>query len=798
MSLADIECKEDSEINHFTEGLRSLLNSLSEDLTLQFHYQVTSDFKEVISKHEELASESKGIHPLVAELTKERLDSYRSDMESKRLFRPVLKVYIRLKSLDHSKRRWYQKQDLFVNKSEADYEESLEQLAQAKDGLATALINLGLEVAEISKEEMTSAVYQYLSPKRSSIEPTPMLQPCMDLELPFDVIKHSEWLACQSPRGQLVFGDLALGSEFFVLDGFATHVLTLKTLPEVTISGQLSNFLKMNCHYDLLFSFHVPRQSDEMSKLHQRRRMAHSLATTQGGKVSDLESESKLSSAEDLIRELLSSGQHIFATQMTIIIRAPNDPVGQRQLGRDVREVLSKLRSLGGAEGLQESIGAWKVAKGNLPGAPVNLERAKKMKTNNLADFLPMFGPRLGDAVPAVVLKNRSEGLVSYDPFASDLPNYNCLVTGASGSGKSFLNNCLVLQELSRGLRVFVIDIGASYKKLTEALNGEYLEICLNDGLRLNPFHISDPNSEPSSHKIKSLLAFLESIVSEDDQVKLSRLDKALLEKAVIELYQKKRIKGKIPTLSDLVTELKSINEPSMTGLSKLLYSWTGDRPYGKILDGPGTLNTKAQITTFDLKGLSSYPDLQRVMILILTDFILSALENDPSTRKRIILDEAWELLKTPASANFMEYCARTLRKTGSGITFITQGVDEIVSSPIGPALLNNTATKFILLQRGDTETLQNALKLNSKEVELIDSLSQSKGHYSEAFMSQGHASGVIRVIPTPLEYWLATSDSQDNLFLGQLQASGHSLDEALRLAAKSYPKGFSKGLGQA
>jgi hypothetical protein len=75
-----------------------------------------------------------------------------------------------------------------------------------------------------------------------------------------------------------------------------------------------------------------------------------------------------------------------------------------------------------------------------------------------------------------------------------------------------------------------------------------------------------------------------------------------------------------------------------------------------------------------------------------------------------------------------MEYCARTLRKTGSGITFITQGVEEIVESPIGHAIMNNTSTKFILLQTGDSEILRQALKLNSQELNLIFSLEQRKG----------------------------------------------------------------------
>jgi conjugal transfer ATP-binding protein TraC len=85
------------------------------------------------------------------------------------------------------------------------------------------------------------------------------------------------------------------------------------------------------------------------------------------------------------------------------------------------------------------------------------------------------------------------------------------LVTGSSGAGKSFLNNCILAQELARGLRVFIIDIGGSYKKLTEALGGQYLEMDLSDQYRLNPFDIPDASQEPANQKIKSLLAVIES-----------------------------------------------------------------------------------------------------------------------------------------------------------------------------------------------------------------------------------------------------------------------------------------------
>jgi conjugal transfer ATP-binding protein TraC len=349
-------------------------------------------------------------------------------------------------------------------------------------------------------------------------------------------------------------------------------------------------------------------------------------------------------------------------------------------------------------------------------------------------------------------------------------------------------------QELARGLRVFIIDIGGSYRKLTEALGGQYIDMDLSDQYRLNPFDIPEPSQEPSNQKLKSLLAIIESMVAEDDKSKISKLDRVLLEKAIIEIYEEKRKTNQVPVMSELSEKLAKSNEPSMVDVSKVLFMWTGNRPYGKLLDGLGSLRTDAPICTFDLKGLSNFPDLQSVMILILTDFILGQIENDKVNKKRIILDEAWQLLKSPAAANFMEYCVRTLRKNRAGITFITQGIEEIVDSPIGAAIMNNTATKFIMLQRGDSEILKNALKLNSQELNLIYSLEQRKGEFSEGFMIEGDHRQVVRIYPSPFEYWLSTSDAADNLHLQSLRESGLSLVEAIEQAALTYPNGFSQG----
>lgn len=137
-----------------------------------------------------------------------------------------------------------------------------------------------------------------------------------------------------------------------------------------------------------------------------------------------------------------------------------------------------------------------------------------------------------------------------------------------------------------------------------------------------------------------------------------------------------------------------------------------------------------------------------------------------------------------------MEYAARTLRKTGSGITFITQGVEEIVQSSIGSAILNNTATKLILQQQGDTKVLRETLRLNSQETHLIESLERKKGVFSEVFLMKGDTRQVLRIVPSPIEYWISTSDAADNVYLKSLVDKGMSLKLAILTAARDAPLG--------
>ncbi|OYZ24200.1 MAG: hypothetical protein B7Y39_01895 [Bdellovibrio sp. 28-41-41] len=774
----DIECFDESRINQLTMGLRAFANSLPEGMTSQFLVKIENDVDEVLAAHTKLVTTE---NLFLKNLDCARAASLAEQVKSGLLFRPRLLFFLKTTGAEKPGSFSFSSTKKFAAEFEKQFEDRLQSLSQALETAKATLSSMGFVTNDCTKEDFVEILYRHFNPKRSeSVTPPKVSKRDPDLD---DI----------SPRAQLVFADLVLDQQDFVLDQLKTRVITLKTLPEMTFAGMMSGFQTLPFKYELLFSFNIPDQSKEIKNLESKRRMAHSLSSSSNNRVSDLESESRLSQTTDLLREIIETGQRVFRAELIIILRETASVEGERRLNLHTKEVLSRFKTLSGSEGMQETVASWKTFKANLPLAPMAMVRTKRVKTNNLVDFFPLYGAATGDEKPFCLIKTRLGTLYSLNPYSSRLNNFNALITGSSGSGKSFANNFLMLQQIARGTRVFIIDIGGSYKKMTELLDGQYFEINLMGLYRINPFELRDPKLAPSGEKLKGIVSIIEQMVVDQGE-KLTRFERVQLEEALTNVFEISRSAATpgSPVLSDLAKYCLASSEDSLRRIGKLLFPWIGATPYGRLLDGHGKIEGDRTIVAFDLKGLSQYPDLQSVMILILTNFILEQVETDRTVPKRVLLDECWELLKSPAASSFMEYAARCFRKTGSGISFITQGVEEIIASGMGPAILNNTATKLVMLQKGDTKVLRDSLKLNSQELRLIQSLEQRKGVFSEGFLMEGESRQVIRIQPSPLEYWISTSDARDNQLLEKFRSGGLTLEAALTKAAAIAPFGVS------
>src|SRR5207302_4541581 len=108
------------------------------------------------------------------------------------------------------------------------------------------------------------------------------------------------------------------------------------------------------------------------------------------------------------------------------------------------------------------------------------------------ADFVPIEVPWTGthDDAPAFLSRTREGTLLHFNPFSADLTNGNVLVSGKTGSGKSFLIKQLLLQLQVLNPRIAIVTKGADYRALVELLGGQYREIGLRTNLVKNAWDL--------------------------------------------------------------------------------------------------------------------------------------------------------------------------------------------------------------------------------------------------------------------------------------------------------------------
>jgi conjugal transfer ATP-binding protein TraC len=146
-------------------------------------------------------------------------------------------------------------------------------------------------------------------------------------------------------------------------------------------------------------------------------------------------------------------------------------------------------------------------------------------------------------------------------------------------------------------------------------------------------------------------------------------------------------------------------------------------------------------------------------------------------TRKCVLIDEAWELLKSKQAASCLEELFRRGRKFNMASGVVTQSLQDLVETEVGNVILNNSDLRFIFGHKG--EALRDArLALTPYEQQIIRSLTMVRGRYSECYITHPSGSGVYRHIIDPVSYWLYTSNAEE---VARLQALME--DEQLSMA---------------
>jgi conjugal transfer ATP-binding protein TraC len=408
--------------------------------------------------------------------------------------------------------------------------------------------------------------------------------------------------------------------------------------------------------------------------------------------------------------------------------------------------------------------------------------------TSEIASFVPIVGEWWGNSGEGMILSGRRGQLASWDPFKVG-GNLNAVVIGPSGSGKSVFMQDLIMSELGKGTRVFVLDLGRSFEKLCQLIDGQYLFFNQDSKLDLNPFNLLPKGSDFESVGI--LLDMVTSIIA-TMAMPSEKIDKEranILSTAVRHVWSQK---GSEATIDDIIhfIEKQVFNSELMKGamesLKEGLKKYTREGVYKNYFYGQNKVNFKSDLVVIETEELKNMPDLQAVILQI---FVLNishqVFMGDREKRFLICIDEAWDLLKSPQMEGFIESMARRLRKYNGALVVGTQSLKDFERSHGARAAYHNS--NWLVMLGKDTDSI-NALKkdgsvhLTDYTEEALNSLRKEDGKYSEAFIfhKQEGLKALLQLRLDPFSAMLYSTKADEFQAIQELKVLGVSVEEAV------------------
>ena len=419
----------------------------------------------------------------------------------------------------------------------------------------------------------------------------------------------------------------------------------------------------------------------------------------------------------------------------------------------DVRRVFAAYD----AKVIREGYGQLAVWFSRLPGQPRNRQVRSVFVSAGLATCLaPIFGAPRGTPTskhldkPALATLETAWGTAyDYDLFAGDVGH--TLILGATGSGKSFLLNFLLVQARQYDPRILILDLGGSYRWLTQFLGGGYLELSpenTSSATALRPFAL------PAGERTMAFLTGWVCRLLRIGGYSVSGEDSSEVRARIEDLYAQPLHRRQ---LSALVNSLPKKMWPAMS-------RWHGVGVWGQFFDQPadGEELRLEDWHVIDLAGAADHDDWCEAALAYLLERLRLVIENPKEIGrvKIMVVDEAWRYLQDPAILNYLAEAAKTWRKRNAALVMATQSAVDVTGTQGAETLLEAMPTKIFLANPELPAAAADVFRLNSAEVDIIRGLTPKR----ELYLRRPREAGVLRLEVDPRSYWLYTSSARDSI----------------------------------
>lgn len=362
--------------------------------------------------------------------------------------------------------------------------------------------------------------------------------------------------------------------------------------------------------------------------------------------------------------------------------------------------------------------------------------------------LLPINAEWKGVQNGGMIMSGARGQLFTWDSF-ENASNYNVVVTGMSGSGKSVWLQEYVLNQLAKGARVFVIDIGRSFEKTCKIMGGDYINFSSSSKISLNPFsNIPDEiTNELDANIVQDSLAALKFVIAKMASPKgeTTNIEDSYISKSISEAYEKHGITTNIDRLVEVLAQYQDRRSEDV-GL--MLHEYTSKGKYGRFFNGQDNIKFSNDFTVLEFEELREKPDLGSVIMQLLTIQIVQQIYlGDRSKRFIILFDEGWYALQH--FPMLLASIAKTIRKYNGGLVIGTQSLNDFygsnneVLSEMDKArlgVMEQCAWRVMLKQKNDSLHKAKSIGFSETQIEIIKGLETVEDQYSELLICQSES----------------------------------------------------------
>ncbi len=443
--------------------------------------------------------------------------------------------------------------------------------------------------------------------------------------------------------------------------------------------------------------------------------------------------------------------------------------------------------------------------RSNMPFCDNKISKSHTFDRRAMSTVFPFFISDVGheDGIPLGF--NKQTGLpVLYNNFSSKLTNYNMVVFGKSGAGKSVtIKTITARSSILMGIESLALDAEGEYGVVAESLGGVNVVISPTSKTVINLFDIEPETTKDEITGRERTVLNVENKVEDVTQglltmsrgstksTEVNELTKQIISESVAEeyaalginsnvesLYQRQmngtvdmtqnylgRTKKDMPTIGSwyrrICRKAQENENPDyrfhysylVKVMKQYVREYNGQMAYFdgqstfELLDGVPFIN----LDISQLEERFARPLAQQILLSWVWEKYVKKNSEDKAkaAKKRVLVDEAWMLLPYPEAVDFLNTMARRARKRNVSLAVISQKFQDFYEKQECQAVLTSAETKLFLSQdKAEIEYLREVFKLSEGEAGFLVTCGRGEG-----LLKVGGDSAIIAIQPTKKEF---------------------------------------------